>query len=172
MVNGKKIEYPESALKRKLFQLVRASNPKPKFVVDEMAKAVGHEVVRLPPYHCELNPIELAWSQVKHYIQNNKLFTLTAVEELTYGGIDQVTVMEWKKFIEHVQSKFEEKYWFEDGLYEESVDEFIISAGGSDELMNPQVIPPAILKIATLINVCTCFYIICLYALILSFIYI
>ena len=42
------------------------------------------------------------------YIQNNnKLFTLTAVKELTYGGIDQVRAMEWKKFIEQVQSKFE-----------------------------------------------------------------
>ena len=127
------MEYPESALKRELFQLIRGSNPKPKFVVDEMAKAVGHEVVRLPPYHCELNPIELAWSQVKHNIKKiNKLFTLTAVKELTYGGIDQVGVMEWKKLIEHIQSKFEDKYWFEDGLYEESVDEFTISAGGSD----------------------------------------
>ena len=46
----------------------RASNPKPKFAVDEMAKAVWHEVVRLPLYHCgKLNPIELAWSQVKDY---------------------------------------------------------------------------------------------------------
>ena len=26
-----------------------------------------------------------------------------------------------------------DKYWFEDGLYEESVDEFIISAGGYDD---------------------------------------
>ena len=65
-------------------------------------------------------------SQVKHFIKSyNKLFTLTAVKELTYGGI------------EHVQSKFEDKYWFEDGLYEESVDEFIISP--VDLMMNPQV---------------------------------
>ena len=68
-LTAKGIEYPESeysvsALKRELFQLIHASNPKPKFVVDEMAKAVGHEVVWLPPYHCKLNPIELAWSQV------------------------------------------------------------------------------------------------------------
>ena len=97
-LTAKGIEYPESALKRELFQLVRASNPKPKFAVDEMAKAARDEVVRLPPYYCELNHIELAWSQVQHYIKNNnKLFTLTAVKELTYGGIDQVGVMEWKK---------------------------------------------------------------------------
>ena len=89
-LTAKGIEYPESALKRELFQLIHASNPKPKFVVDEMAKAVRLEVVRLLPYHCELNPIELAWSQIKHCIKNNKLFTLTAVKELTYGRIDQV----------------------------------------------------------------------------------
>ena len=65
----KGIEYPESALKRELFQLVRESNPKPKFVVDEMAKAAGHEVVWLPPYHCELNPIEISRSRVKHCIK-------------------------------------------------------------------------------------------------------
>ena len=41
-------------------------------------------------------------------------------------------------------------------------------------MMNPQVrvIPPAILKIATLINFFSSFYIICLYALFLSYIYV
>lgn len=32
---------------------------------------VGHEVVRLPVAHCELNPIEMAWAQVKDYIKAN-----------------------------------------------------------------------------------------------------
>ena len=41
--------------------------------------------------------------------------------------------MERKKLIEHIQSKFEDKYWFQDGLFEESIDEFIISASGSDD---------------------------------------
>ena len=44
-----------------------------------MAKAAGHEVICIPPHHCELNPIELCWSQVKRYIkEHNKEFTLTA----------------------------------------------------------------------------------------------
>ncbi len=29
------------------------------------ARAAGHEVVFTPPYHCDLQPIELVWSQVK-----------------------------------------------------------------------------------------------------------
>ena len=57
-----------------------------------MAKTAGHEVVRLPPHHCELNHIELAWSQGKRYIkENNHLFTQSAVKELTCKGFDQVT---------------------------------------------------------------------------------
>ena len=27
--------------------------------VDKLAQTAGHEVLRSPPYHCELNPIEL-----------------------------------------------------------------------------------------------------------------
>ena len=64
------IEFPEHVLKRELYALIKASNFTPKYA---MAKIAGHEVVRLPPYHCELNPIELAWSQVKRYIKDNSL---------------------------------------------------------------------------------------------------
>ena len=68
-----------------------------------MAKTDGHEVVHIPPYHCELNPIELCWSQVKRYIKDqNKEFTLTAVKCLTYEGFNKVGTDEWKKNVEHV----------------------------------------------------------------------
>lgn len=130
------IEYPEQALKHELYSLIKASNISPKYAVDEMAKAAGHEVVRLPPYHCELNPIELVWSQVKRYVkQNNQLFTLAAVKDLTYEGFDKVGPAEWKKLVEHVQREFEDKYWHDDGLQEEYVEEFVISFGdeSSDE---------------------------------------
>ena len=64
------IEFPECALKQELYTLIKAT---PTYAVDEMAKVAGHEVVRLPPYHCELNPIELARSQVKRYIKDGCL---------------------------------------------------------------------------------------------------
>lgn len=32
-----------------------------KYELDEIASSMGHEVVRLPPYHCQYNPIELIY---------------------------------------------------------------------------------------------------------------
>lgn len=36
-----------------------------KYVIDEMARENGITVLRLPPYHCIFNPIELIWAQVR-----------------------------------------------------------------------------------------------------------
>ena len=55
----------------------------PEYHVDDIAKQAGHKVVGLPVAHSELNPIEIAWSQVKHFIQShNKKFTLTEIKRL------------------------------------------------------------------------------------------
>ena len=126
-----RIWFPECALKQELYNLIRSSNFKPKYAVDEMARAAGHEVVHLPPYHCELNPNELAWSQVKRHIKdNNRLFTLSAVKDLTYEGIQKVDSSLWKKLVEHVWREFEDKYWVDDGL---QIKEFIIRLGGDGD---------------------------------------
>ena len=54
--------HPERALQRELLSLIKLSNPKPNYVIDETAKAAGHEIVRIPTYQCELNlAIELCW---------------------------------------------------------------------------------------------------------------
>ena len=115
--------------------MIKASNFTPKYAVDEIVKVAGHEVVRLPPYHCELNPTELAWSQIKRYIkENNQLLTVSAVKDLTYKGFDQVGPAKWKNLIERA---FEDKYWPDGGLQEESIDEsidkFVIHVGRSDD---------------------------------------
>jgi len=53
------------------------------YVVDNMAKDAGHSVLRLPPYHCELNPIELAWAMVEGYVKQHN----------TTNKIDDVKVL-------------------------------------------------------------------------------
>ena len=87
--------------------------------------SVGHEVVRLPVAHCKLNPIEMAWSQVKGYVKDNNKkygvnnnyvnvhfynsflyrFTLSEVKELVYKGFEKVTPDRWQSLITHVQVK-------------------------------------------------------------------
>ena len=42
-------------------------NPFP-FLTDTIDNLHGHEVLRTPVRHCELNPIELSWAQVKGFV--------------------------------------------------------------------------------------------------------
>ncbi len=102
--------------------------------MDQLAKFTGHEVVRLPVSHCELNPIEMAWSQMKGYIKtHNTLFTLSKMEQLTHAGFDVVTPVRWKSLVAHVLTKTEDHYWEVDGLQLDLVEEFIISTEGDSE---------------------------------------
>lgn len=45
-----------------------------KYELDEIASSMGHEVIRLPPYHCQYNPIELIWAQVKREVAKKKQY--------------------------------------------------------------------------------------------------
>ena len=118
-------------MKQELLTLIRLS--KPKFVRDELAKTAGNEVVRLPPYHCELNPIELCWSQVKGHIkENNSKFTLSFVKELTYEGFKKVGPEQCKRNIRHLKNKVEDHYWI-GNLQEEYIEDFVIHVGGESD---------------------------------------
>ena len=44
-------------LKDKLLLICKAMHVEKSYEVDEMTRKSGHEVVRLPPYHCQFNPI-------------------------------------------------------------------------------------------------------------------
>ena len=44
-----------------------------------------------------------------------------------------VTPDHWKSLVQHVKIHFQDHYWFNDGLYEELVDEFIRVGGESDK---------------------------------------
>ena len=79
------ISYPEKALKSDTWSIIHRIDASPKYVIDEMAHASGHEVVRLPVVHCTLNPIELAWAQVKGHIkENNTRFNLVRLNVLRW----------------------------------------------------------------------------------------
>ena len=58
----------------------------------------GHEVLRLPPYHCDLNAIELIWANEKNFVaRENKEMTLESVEKLFHKRRAEITVEMCKK---------------------------------------------------------------------------
>lgn len=95
------------------------------YVIDELAKDNGKLVLRLPPYHCELNPIELAWSSVKSDVRtHNRTFKLKDVMELLQKGVEHVSPDMWKNFIEHGGiKKMEDKFWDLEHITDEIMDE-------------------------------------------------
>ena len=58
-LKAKNIEFDPKSKKDAIWQLARETSnlEPPKYRVDDMIKDAGHIVLRLPPYHCELNPI-------------------------------------------------------------------------------------------------------------------
>ena len=54
-------------LKAELYFLIWATNPVSVYQTDVFAQEKRKCCLRLPVGHCELNPIELAWAQVKGY---------------------------------------------------------------------------------------------------------
>ena len=81
-----------------------------------------------------LNPIELAWAQVKGHIKANaKAFNLTEVEQLAWEGFGIVTADRRCKLIKHMRDKVEDHYWTSDGLFEQYIRQFIIRFGSDSE---------------------------------------
>jgi len=59
------INFNNKAKQPELYEIVKLNKEPPVYKVDEFLKRKGHEVLRLQPYHCELNPIELIWGDLK-----------------------------------------------------------------------------------------------------------
>ena len=125
------ISFDDSMLKSELLLLVRFNSVPTVYKTDIFAEAAGHCVLRLPIAHCELNPIELVWAQVKGYAaRNNKNFTMAEALNLSRDGIDMVTAEKWAACVKHVIDKVEPDFWEKDRICENIVEEFTICVGG------------------------------------------
>ena len=97
--------------------LIKATNPASQYLTDVFANQHSHNVLRLPVGHCELDPIELIWAQVKGYVtSHNKDFTMAGIEQLAREGIAQVTAEKWANCVKHVIQKVEKLYRETDGI--------------------------------------------------------
>lgn len=124
-------------LKRpELYQLVRFNKPPvPIYEIDEKAAEMGFTVIRLPPYHCHYNPIEMVWAHLKGFVRDrNSSFKITDVQDLFYEAAGTVKPEMWKKYVDHVEGVLDSD-WKKEGLDQECVQQFLINLvpGYSDD---------------------------------------
>jgi len=88
-------------------------------LLNEMAKKQGHEILRTPPYHPELQPIELCWGIVKNHIARHCDFTLSNLKSQLEEGFNKVDASTCVKVIQKIREK-EDQFWNEDRLFDPS----------------------------------------------------
>lgn len=92
-------------VKADLLRVAKQHRIEPKYEFDELMTLHGHEVVRIPPYHSELNAIEFAWGQVKRCAASMmKSFTVREAKEAFEAGHKRVTDKGfWASNVAHVE---------------------------------------------------------------------
>ena len=110
--------WTEDMLKAELFALCKQFVPPPECKIDKIAESQGHTILRTPPYHPELQPIETCWAIVKNYMADNCDFTMDNFRYHLPIAFTKVTGQNCKKIISEVV-KQEEKFWEEDNKLDE-----------------------------------------------------
>ena len=107
--------------------VVRTHAPQKSYYVDELAKAKGHEVLRLAPYDCDLNPIEMLWAQARVMWDGGlgpEAWRLSDRE-----AVASVSPSAWARCCKHVV-RLEEEYWERENVAKE-VERVVVSLASS-----------------------------------------
>lgn len=133
-LRSKHIYFDDDMVRTELLFLIRLHKEQYNmYVTDELAKKSDKVVLRLPPYHCELNPIELIWAQIKNEVASkNQSFKLARVKELFLQAVQNVTSTHWGNCVQHV-IKEEAKMCTLDGIVDIIVEPLIISLGADSD---------------------------------------
>lgn len=122
--------------KVELLNLAKKHKKPIRYKVDELLQENGHEALRLPPYHCQFNAIEMVWADAKDYYNkhigedgygNDKVLTMWE------RALQKVTPESWKSKIAHTEKIIEEWYNKERILDDDHGHEMIIHIGNVND---------------------------------------
>ena len=83
----KKVPFNPKALKPQLWQLAREkASLDPRYRVDNLIRNAGHKVLRLPPYHFNLNPIALFKSRALFAVFSLFVYIINVSRQLAIFG--------------------------------------------------------------------------------------
>lgn len=128
------IRFREDMTKPELYALIKANKPQqPSFSVDRLLAQHGHSVLRLPPYHPELNPIEKIWGIAKNWVASrNTTFRFEDVKKLAHEKFAAIGASEWECVCNHVKS-VELEYMKREHMMDEALDRLVIHLGEDSE---------------------------------------
>ncbi len=112
-LSNNEIPWSKDMLKSELFDLCSRFAVKPEFLIDRIVRKEGHSILRTPPYHPELQPIETCWAVVKNYVGQHNDCTMKKVLILLEEGFAKVTNKTCQKLIKKINLQ-EEAFWTED----------------------------------------------------------
>jgi hypothetical protein len=122
------IPFSNAMMKPELYSIIKINKPKYKmYKIDAILAESGHSVLRLPPYHPDLNPIELIWSLLKANVaRKNVLFSMEAVQKLVESTCQSITSEDWLSRCNHCKT-IEEAYMELEPHIDSTSDQIIIT---------------------------------------------
>ncbi|XP_031333452.1 uncharacterized protein LOC116163580 [Photinus pyralis] len=92
------ITFAPTMMQDRIWEVVKNHIPPKLFRLNELALQHGHRVLRLPPYHCEYNPIEMVYGQNANGItmQGSVQFSLSHTVPFCLYGMRHCTKLHRK----------------------------------------------------------------------------
>ncbi len=112
-LDSNNISYGNNCLKAELVDILKENAPKPVYEIDYIAKQKGHEILRTPQYHPELQPIEICWGILKNEVGRNCDFTMNNLIEQLKFAFDKISGSTCTKIISKVRRQ-EDEFWLSD----------------------------------------------------------
>lgn len=125
----KNIPFEETMKKIELYDLILQNKDRFKrYVIDELIRSNGFEILQLPPYHPELNPIEKIWGILKNYVANKNVEqNLSSIMALINERLEMIDQTIWANTCRHIED-IEKQY----SQFFDMDNEFIIYVNDSD----------------------------------------
>jgi len=127
--------YSSNKTKAELYDLIKMHKPQYETsAIDCLLNEHGHTVIRLPPYHPDLNPPKKKiWGIMKtRIVAKNVTFKLRDVQQLAEQNFTSVTMEEWAAVCRHDKG-VEEGYMSREHEMDSVMERIVINADDDDD---------------------------------------